>query len=296
MTVADPARMRRKLLMTICLAIAVPLPIAAQAAAATARQSAALTATSSNWAGYVVRKSGVHFKKVTGSWNVPAVTCTAGHATYSASWVGLGGYASSSKALEQIGTDSDCDASGQARYSAWYELVPDAGHDLKMTVAAGDRISAGVTVKGSDVLLTLDNTTRGTSVHKHLRASQIDTTSAEWIIEAPAMCSGTSVTNAICLQTDLSNFGTTTFDRARATTAGGSKGTIASSLWSSTLVSLVPDARAARFGTVGSAAPAALLTTGTAFGVTYSTLSGNTAPGASGPPQLGPPSFRMMHG
>jgi hypothetical protein len=287
--------MRHKLLLTICMAIAVPLPIAAQAAAATARQSASGTATSSNWAGYVVRKSGVHFKRVIGSWNVPAVTCTAGHATYSASWVGLGGYSSSSKALEQIGTDSDCDAAGQARYAAWYELVPEAGHNFKMTVNAGDRISAGVTVKGSDVVLTLANTTRGTSVEKRLRAAQVDVTSAEWIIEAPAMCSGTTVTDASCFQTDLANFGTTTFDRARATTTGGSKGTISSSLWSSTLISLVPDARASRYSTLGSAVPAPLATTGTAFGLAYSTVSGNAAPAPGGPP-LGPPGFRSTRG
>jgi Peptidase A4 family len=287
--------MRRKLLLSICVAIAAPLPIAAQAAAATARQSSSGSATSSNWAGYVVRKSGVHFKRVIGSWNVPAVTCTAGHETYSASWIGLGGYSSSSKALEQIGTDSDCDAAGQARYSAWYELVPEAGHDLKMTVQPGDRISAGVTVKGLDVVLTLANTTRGTSVRKQLRASQVDVTSAEWIIEAPAICSGTSVTDATCLQTDLANFGATKFDRARAITAGGSTGTISSSLWSSTLISLVPDARASRYSTLGSAVPASLATTGSAFGVAYSTVDGNAAPGPGGPP-LGPPWFRRTRG
>jgi hypothetical protein len=284
--------MRQKLLMTICMAVAVPLPIAAQAAAATAHQSASLTATSSNWAGYVVRKSGVHFKRVMGSWNVPTVTCTPGHEAYSANWVGLGGYSSSSKALEQIGTDSDCNASGQARYSAWYELVPDAGHDIKMTVEAGDRISAGVTVKGSDVVMTLANTTRGTSVKKRLRASQVDVTSAEWIIEAPAMCSGTSVNDAICRQMDLANFATTTFDRARAITAGGSTGTISSPLWSSTLISLVPDARAARYSALGSAVPGSLASTGSAFGVAYSTVSGNTGSG-SADPSLGPPGFRL---
>lgn len=287
--------MRQKLLMTICMAIAVPLPIASQAAAATARQSASLTATSSNWAGYVVRKSGVHFKRVIGAWNVPAVTCTPGRSTYSASWIGLGGYSSKSQALEQIGTDSDCNASGQARYSAWYELVPEAGHDLKMTVQAGDRISAGVTVNGSDVVMTVANTTRGTSVEKRLRASQVDVTSAEWIIEAPAMCSGTSVNDATCRQTDLADFGATTFDRARATTTGGSKGTISSTVWSSTLVSLVPDARASRYSTLGSAVPASLASTGSAFGVAYSTVSGNADPGPGGPP-LGPPGFRSTRG
>ena len=287
--------MRQKLLMTICLAIAVALPTAAPAAAATARQSASLTATSSNWAGYVVRKSGVSFKRVMGSWTVPAVTCTTGHEMYSASWVGLGGYSSASRALEQIGTDSDCDASGQAHYSAWYELVPEAGHAFKMTIKAGDRISASVTVKGSSVVLTLADETRGTSVHRQLRASQVDVTSAEWIIEAPAFCSGTTVTDATCRQTDLANFGATKFDRARASTTGGSKGTISSALWSSTLVTLVPDARASRYSTLGSAAPGSLATTGSAFEVAYSTVSADANVG-SGDPSLGPPGFRRTRG
>jgi hypothetical protein len=292
---AHPARMRHKLLLTVCVALAAPLPIAAQAAAATARQSASGTASSSNWAGYVVRKSGVHFKRVIGAWNVPAVTCTSGHATYSASWIGLGGYSSSSKALEQIGTDSDCNASGVARYSAWYELVPAAGHTFKMTVNAGDRISASVKVDGSAVVLRLADSTRGTSVERRLQASQIDVTSAEWIIEAPAMCSGTTVNDAICQQTDLANFGTTNFDRARATTTGGSTGTISSSIWSSTLVKLVPDARASRYSTLGSAVPGSLASTGSAFGVTYSTVAADTAPGPGGPP-FGPPGFRSTRG
>jgi hypothetical protein len=281
--------------MTICLAIAAPLPIAAQAAAATARQSAALTATSSNWAGYVVRKSGVRFKRVIGSWEVPTVTCTPGRDMYSASWIGLGGYSSSSQALEQIGTDSDCNASGEARYSAWYELVPQAGHDFKMTINAGDRISASVTVNGSSVVLTLADETRGTSVHRRLRAPQVDVSSAEWIIEAPAFCSGTTVNDATCRQTDLANFGATKFERARATTTGGSKGTISSGLWSSTLVTLVPDARASRYSTLGSAVPGSLASTGSAFGVAYSTVSSDANPG-SGDPSLGPPGFRRTRG
>jgi hypothetical protein len=283
--------MRLKLLMTTCLAVAVPLPIAAQAAPATARPSASLTATSANWAGYVVHKSGVRFKRIIGSWNVPAVTCAPGRETYSASWLGLGGYSSKSKALEQIGTDSDCDASGQARYSAWYELVPEAGHDFKMTINAGDRISASVTVNGSSVLLKLADTTRGTSVQRLLRASQVDTTSAEWIVEAPAICSGTTVSDAACRQMELADFGATKFDRARATTTGGSTGTISSGTWWSTLISLVPDARTARYSTLGSAVPGSLASTGSAFGVAYSTVTGNAGPD-SGDPTLGPPGFR----
>ena len=40
----------------------------------------------------------------------------------------------SSQSLEQAGTEFDCKPSGEAVYSAWYELVPSAGRTIKMTV------------------------------------------------------------------------------------------------------------------------------------------------------------------
>jgi Peptidase A4 family len=91
----------------------------------------AATTLSSNWAGYVVtpKRSGTKFKTVSGTWVVPQGTCGSGSSDYSATWVGIGGYRSSSQALEQTGTAFDCTADGTARYSAWYELVPDVSHD-----------------------------------------------------------------------------------------------------------------------------------------------------------------------
>ena len=38
----------------------------------------------------------------------------AGRESYSAVWVGLGGYSENASALEQIGTDADCSRSGAA--------------------------------------------------------------------------------------------------------------------------------------------------------------------------------------
>ena len=68
---------------------------------------------SSNWAGYAVHRGGVRFKRVTGTWRQPRVTCVGGRATYSSVWVGLGGYSESSQALEQIGSEVDCNARGR---------------------------------------------------------------------------------------------------------------------------------------------------------------------------------------
>ena len=72
-----------------------------------------LSGTSSNWAGYAVSGSGTgttptSFTAVSGSWVQAAATCTAGSPGYSAFWVGLGGFATGSRTLEQIGTEADC--------------------------------------------------------------------------------------------------------------------------------------------------------------------------------------------
>jgi hypothetical protein len=287
--------MRRKFGVTIWVAIAAALPIAAPAAATMAPQSASITTTSSNWAGYVVRRRGVRFSRVIGTWRVPAVSCSPGHKTFSASWVGLGGFAASSHALEQTGTDSDCSASGRAVYSAWFEVVPAAAHDFRMKVHPGDRITASATVKGHDVLLRLVNRTRGRSVERRLQASKVDVSSADWIIEAPGVCSGTSLTDAGCRQSNLANFGATTFAGARATSAGGRAGTISGGHWAPTLVSLVPDSRFAGAATLGSAVPGSLSSTGTTFNVAYGTVAGGAGPGAGAPSPV-PSAFRSMPG
>src|SRR6476646_1825620 len=80
----------------------------------------AASTVSSNWGGYVALPAGgaqQGFRSVSGSWRVPRVSCSAGLDTYSAAWVGLGGYRKSSNALEQIGTDADCSRSGRTHYA-----------------------------------------------------------------------------------------------------------------------------------------------------------------------------------
>ncbi len=77
---------------------------------------------SSNWAGYAVH--GASFHQVIGAWRQPGVSCVPGRRTYSAFWIGLGGFKAGADALEQIGTEADCRASGAERLGAWYEMVP----------------------------------------------------------------------------------------------------------------------------------------------------------------------------
>jgi hypothetical protein len=193
------------------------------------------TSTSANWAGYAVHRSGVRFRSVSAAWTVPAVTCT-GRAGYSANWVGLGGYHTDAAALEQIGTESDCTRSGRAVYSAWYELVPDLSRTLRLTVAPGDRVSAAVHVSGSRVALHLRDLTRGTSFATTVTARAIDTTAAEWIVEAPSACTVTR-----CRILPLASFAATSFNSAHATSAGGHTGTISDPAWAATAIDLAAD-------------------------------------------------------
>jgi hypothetical protein len=271
-----------------------------------------LRATSSNWAGYAARKAGVDFKRVSGAWTVPAVDCsTATGATYSANWVGLGGYATTSQALEQLGTEADCSASGKASYEGWFEVVPDVASTAKLTITPGDRVFASVTVapRTKVVTLTLADLTRRTKATKTVRASTVDLTSAEWIVEAPSLCFGNAASS--CQQTTLAKFGATGFTQARATTISGHAGTVLDSAWNSVAISLSPSQTASGRGGYGggpgsgpggrspwgpggdddpgaatstdtttgvtaSAAPGALSTDGSAFGVTYAESGGTS--------------------
>jgi len=213
------------------------LATAAVAFAVPAVASAA-PSTSSNWAGYAVGAADptapVAYTSLSGSWVVPVANCSASPAaSFSAFWVGLGGFSETSQGLEQIGTESDCTAGGRATYGVWYELVPAASVPVKLKVYPGNRISANVTVNGQLVIVNLKNLTRKTSFTKRLFMSAPDVSSAEWIAEAPSAC--TSSGN--CRTLPLANFGTVSFSSALALAAGHG-GTIADAGWAATAIEL----------------------------------------------------------
>jgi hypothetical protein len=269
---------------TIRIARVIFLAVALLVPAATA--SAASTATSSNWAGYVItpKTSRTTYKTVSGSWVVPQGACTADTVGYSATWVGIGGYKSSSKALEQLGTEYDCVQGGTAKYTAWYELVPAAAHNVKMTVRPGDTIDAAVTVNGKHVTLFLRNATRNTTFRRTLTMSAPDTSSAEWIMEAPADCNSAGQ----CVQLPINNFGTLSFARASATTARGTTASIASPGWNNTKVTLSQGGGRggfARFAPTRGADPSDLSADGASFSVTYSEQA---PPSNQTPPMFAP--------
>jgi hypothetical protein len=247
--------------------------------AETTTSSAATQATSavavtqrddSNWAGYLVASSATtktSFSAVSGDWTQPAVDCVAGSGSHSAFWVGLGGY--SGDHLEQTGTSADCSASGQASYSAWYELVPAAQVPVTMTVQPGDRMSAHVAVSGDTVTVSLADLTRHASFSKQLTMSSPTVSSAEWIAEAPSQC--LSSASQDCHILSLADFGSVAFTSASAS-ADGRTGSITSGLAPVSALTLEANPGFGRLYATAAqadASPGALSGNGSSFTVTW---------------------------
>jgi hypothetical protein len=267
---------RNRLLATFAATAAVTGGAAATASAATVDQPAAV---SQNWAGYVA--GGTQFSSVSGSWVQPSAKCGSGQ-TYSAFWVGIGGSSNQSSGLEQTGTQADCTADGGAEYYAWYELVPAAPVKLDLAIKPGDHISAKVSVSGSNVTVLMSDQTTGQSTSKTLQMDNPDTSSAEWIAEAPSACDGSGASGS-CQTLPLADFGTVQFTSATAT-ANGHTGTISDPAWSAQPVQLgggsVSEVSYGS-GTGSSAAtPSSLSPDGSSFSVATDTSSGSA--GAAG--------------
>ena len=192
------------------------------------------TEESTNWAGYAVtyRKP---FTSVTGKWVQPAATCADLSPTYSAFWVGLGGFSGSSFAVEQTGTLANC-STGTPYYTAWYELYPKPPVMLKMSVRPGDTFSATVSVSKTTVLIRIKDVTTGKLVTKKLHMARPDLGAAEWVTEAPSGCD--SAGN--CTTLPLTNFGTVAFSHATASVKGH-RGRISDPVWSETTIELHGD-------------------------------------------------------
>ncbi len=237
------------------------------------------TKDSSNWAGYAIHRSGVSFDRISAAWKQPRARCAAGRSTYSAVWVGLGGYSLTSDALEQIGTEVDCSRAGNVRSSAWYELVPQASRGIHMAVNPGDSVSASVSVTGDRVQVVLRDATSHRSFRKTLTAAPIDVSSADWIVEAPSEC----ISASSCETLPLANFGSALFKDASAQTTTGHRGAIANSDWDTTRIRLTPGGQhfvsyQGSGAAVGAATPSGLSAHGSSFRVTYARASALVGP------------------
>ena len=149
------------------------------------------TADSYNWSGYVVTGTTGSVTSVSGSWTIPASTCSRGSAAeYASFWVGIDGW--SSATVEQIGTDSDC-SNGTPSYYAWYEFYPENAYyagNLR-NLKPGDNMTATVSYNAAtgDFTAKITDTTEAmTFTVTYVPTRRTGTprrSSAEWITEAP---------------------------------------------------------------------------------------------------------------
>jgi hypothetical protein len=257
---------------------------AALAAAGGPAAAAGATAVSSNWAGYVARghTPQTRFEHVAGRWTQPTASCGR-RQTYSAFWVGLRGYTHTVSKLEQIGTEADCDRQVQPSYAAWFELVPAPPVRLGIRVMPGDAIAASVAATGDRMLLNLRDETSGREVTRRVRLNRPDTSSAEWIAEAPSVCE-----RGQCRTLPLTDFGSVSFTGAGAQLAGGPLEAISSRRWRALAIELQGDfvgVSASNGPVFAGASPGALSAAGSAFSVTWTETA---APAPAAPPSIGP--------
>jgi Peptidase A4 family len=222
----------------VATAFAASALAALAASALAALVVSASAAVTPNWAGYAVTSPAgetVSFTRVAGVWTEPSVTCTAEEAgTASAVWVGLGGYRPGAHELEQVGTNANCDASAHPTYFAWFEVVPYPATTIELAVRPGDTIAASVAVLPGTARLRVEDRTRGWTFARDITWASPDTSSAEWVVEAPATCVRFS-----CSEPRLADFGSVTI-RDIAATGNGHTGTLAGNAWKVTRVELAP--------------------------------------------------------
>jgi len=167
-------------------------------AAMTPQGETSASATTNNWAGYVVTGATGSVSDAKGSWIVPGQGMTCSQTSgYTLAWVGIDGW--SSKTVEQVGTASNC-VSGKAQYYAWYETYPSPLKKVSLVISPGQKVSAEVSYASGTFTMTIKDVTSGKSYSTTTNAKGASESSAEWIIEAPTSTGTTPL--------PLSNFGT----------------------------------------------------------------------------------------
>ena len=199
-----------------------------------------------NWSGYYVTDSS-GYTSASSSWTVPTVATSS--SGYSSAWVGIGGVSGTGN-LIQTGTDQDCttgtttagelkyhgldaksttngkgsggggggSTSCKATYYAWYEAYP--APEVKISnfnVSPGNVISASVQQVSGGWSTTITNVSTGQTFTATVNNFNPDMTTAEVIMERPALCSVAS-----CKLTNLANFGQVQFTGATATSTTSS--------------------------------------------------------------------------
>jgi hypothetical protein len=177
-----------------------------------AMSAAQAVVSSTNWSGYAATGANGQFTSVSSSWVEPTAQCNGYGDQYSAFWVGLDGYSSST--VEQTGSEADC-AGRTAEYSAWYEMYPAYPVYFSNPVRPGDHFTGSVAyqVSTSTFLITLTDSTQKWTQTANQALPGAVMNSAEVIAEAPSSGNTGSVL-------PLTNFGTVNFSGATVNGAG----------------------------------------------------------------------------
>ena len=182
---------------------------------------------SNNWSGYAAASSPLGtttFNSISASWIVPEVTSALAPG-YSSVWIGIGGSLERSTRLIQAGTEQDVASNGMKNYYAWFEALP------------RPTVNVGRVLPGDIINVRIDRVGDPQSTRWHVSLSReskgIVTTladsdvtlrinsksmmgSAEFIVEAPAIVSGRTISQYL----PLADFSTVTFTNC-TTNLGG---------------------------------------------------------------------------
>ena len=183
-----------------------------------------------------VSRARTRFRFAAATFFVPYLNCALSKHASSLDWVGLGGFVGSSDQVQEAGIEADCSASGKASYRAWYAMYPRGITTAKVSVHAGDSVTASVfydATHGTFALGVTDDTTAGHFlVHTTCpHAKSCTRQSAEVISSAPATDSGGHIAVR-----PLADYGAVSFSAIAFTSRSGERGGLRSPDWSATRI------------------------------------------------------------
>ena len=170
-----------------------------------------------NWSGWADTSKVGAFNGVHGQFHQPRVRCDGKKNNWTSEWTGLDGF--NSNTVEQDGTFAACLGPHHRSpvYFAWYEMFP-APSINAFPVKPGDLIDSAVSFAGGQFTLTISDMTSNKTATVSGACSECLRSSAEWIVERPALCNNAGTS---CFITALANFGTARMQEAAASVDGG---------------------------------------------------------------------------
>ena len=149
------------------------------------------TNISQNWSGYEHNGTSGQYTDITSNWTIPTASCGTATNTAAEPWIGIDG--SNNGYIIQAGTDSNCDANGNANYDTWWNVINDPQNPPPNTVSCTTNINAGDSmfaevkqVSGSTWAITIKDLTQSLDCSPSNQTYNGPYSSAEWIVERPA--------------------------------------------------------------------------------------------------------------